>query len=70
MRTSEIIREIQSLPIQKRFIVLEETIHSIRKNEEAIQMENAVEALYSDYKTDEELIAFANIDFEDFYEAR
>jgi ribosomal protein L22 len=70
MRTSEIIREIQRLPIQKRFIVLEETIHSIRRNEEAIQMENAVEALYSDYKADKELTAFANIDFEGFYEAR
>lgn len=70
MRTSEIIREIQRLPIQKRFIVLEETIHSIRKNEEAVQMQNAAEALYYDYKTDKELIAFTNLDFEDFYETR
>jgi len=70
MRTSEIIREIQRLPIQKRFIVLEQTIHSIRENEEAIQMQNAAEALYSDYKTDKELIIFTNLDFENFYEAR
>jgi hypothetical protein len=58
MRTSEIIREIKRLPIQKRFIVLEETILSIRKNKEDIQMQNAAEALCSDYKTDKELIAF------------
>ncbi len=70
MRTSEIIREIQRLPIQKRFFVLEKTIHSIRKNEDAIQMQNAAEALFSDYKTDEELTIFTNLDFEDFYEAR
>jgi len=70
MRTSEIIREIQRLPIQKRFIVLEQTIHSIRENEEAIQMQNAAEALYSDYKIDKELIIFTNLDFENFYEAR
>ncbi len=35
-----------------------------------IQMQNAAEALYSDYKTDEELTIFTNLDFEDFYETR
>jgi hypothetical protein len=34
------------------------------------QMKKAAAALYSDYKLDKELIAFTNIDFEDFYETR
>ena len=70
MRTSEIINEIQRLPIQKRIFVLEKTIHSIRKNEDAIQMQNAAKSLYHDYKTDKELTIFTNLDFEGFYETR
>ena len=70
MRTDEIIKEIQRLPIQKRILVIEKTIHSIRKQEERNEMINAADALETDYKSDEELTAFTNIDFEDFYEAR
>jgi hypothetical protein len=33
-------------------------------------MNLAAEALLSDYKTDKDLTAFTNIDFEDFYETR
>jgi hypothetical protein len=70
MRTSEIIKEIQKLPIQKRIIVIEKTIHSLRKDEDTNQLKKAADGLYADYKTDKELIAFSNIDFEDFYETR
>jgi hypothetical protein len=70
MRTSEIIKEIQRLPIQKRIIVIEKTIHSLRKHEDTNQLKKAASILYSDYKTDKELVAFTNLDFEDFYETR
>jgi hypothetical protein len=70
MRTNEIIKEIQLLPISKRIYVIEKTIHSIRKQNDISQMKKAADALYSDYKTDDNLIAFSNLDFEDFYEAR
>ena len=70
MRTNELIREIERLPIQKRIYVIEKTIHSMRKQEDTARMKNAVHTLYADYKTDKELTAFTNIDFEDFYEAR
>ncbi len=70
MRTSEIIKEIQRLPVQKRFFVLERTIRSIRQNENSNQMKEAAEKLLVDYKSDMELTAFTNLDYEDFYEAR
>lgn len=70
MRTDELIKEIQKLPIQDRIFVIEKSIHSLRKQEESNQMKKAADVLYSDYQSDKELIAFTNLDFEDFYEAR
>ena len=70
MRTSEIIKEIKKLPIDKRIYVIEKTIHSIRKEDDKNQMRQAAEVLYSDYIGDKELLVFTNIDFEDFYETR
>ncbi|MGE5448966.1 MAG: hypothetical protein ACM3PR_11425 [Bacteroidales bacterium] len=70
MRTSELIKEIQKLPIQKRIFVIEKSLHSLRRHEENNQMKKAVDLLYSDYKYDRELTAFTNIDFEEFYEAK
>lgn len=58
MRTNELIKEIQHLPIQKRMFVIEKTIHSLRKHEDTNMMKKAVDSLYSDYTTDKELTAF------------
>lgn len=70
MRTTELIKEIQKLPMQKRIYIIEKTIHSMRKNEDLNQMKKAADALLLDYKSDKELTAFTNLDFEYFYEAR
>lgn len=70
MRTNEIIKEIKRLPISKRIYVVEKTIHSIRTQDDKKQMEKAAYTLRSDYKSDNELTIFSNLDFEDFYEAR
>ena len=70
MRTNEILKEIQKLPIQKRILVIEKTIHSIRKEEDNIVLKKAASALYADYKSDKELTEFTNLDFEKFYETR
>ena len=70
MKTGEIIKEIERLPIPKRIYVIEKAIQLIRKQEDAIQMKNAVNDLMADYKSDKELTAFTNMDMEDFYEAR
>lgn len=64
MRTNEIIREIQRLPIVKRIYIVEKTIRSIRKEEDNYQMRKAADALLSDYESDSELTAFTNLDFE------
>jgi len=69
MRTDEILKEIKRLPVHQRIFIIEKAIASIREQEEREQMNNAVEELYSDYKKDQALTAFTNIDFEDFYEA-
>ena len=70
MRTSELIKEIERLPLQKRILVIEKTIHTLRKLEDNNQMVKAANLLLSDYKTDSELTALTTLDFEDFYEAR
>ena len=70
MRTNDLIKEIQKLPLQKRIYVIEKTIHSIRLQEDATLMKKAAADLCADYKSDEELTAFTKLDFDDFYEAR
>lgn len=70
MRTSDLIKEIVRLPLQKRIFLIERTIHSMRQDEEMNQMKKAVDLLLEDYKTDYELTAFTDIDYEEFYETR
>ena len=70
METTDIIKEIKRLPLSKRFIVIEETIKSIKKEEMGNQMKMVAEDLYEDYLNDKELTAFTSLDFEHFYETR
>ncbi len=70
MKTIELIKELQKLPVRKRIYVIERTIRLLRKQEEASQLEKAAKALHEEYRKDKELTAFTNLDFESFYEAR
>lgn len=70
MKTNELIKEIQRLPIQKRMFVIEKTIHLLRMHEDANELKKAADSLSADYRTDKELTAFTDLDFEGFYEAR
>jgi len=70
MRTTELIKEIEKLPVQKRIFVIERTLQSIRRNEENSQMKKAAEQLYHDYTADSELSAFSDLDYAEFYETR
>ena len=70
MKTKELIKEIQKLPVRKRIYVIERSMNLIRKQEDEDQMKKAADDLYEDYLTDKELTAFTNLDFENFYEAR
>ncbi len=70
MKTRELIKEIQKLPVRKRIYVIERSMHLMRKQDEEDQMKKAADELYEDYLSDKELTAFTNLDYENFYEAR
>ena len=70
MNATEIIKEIEQLPIRKRIYVIEKTLHSIGKQEDKYQLEKAADTLLSDYVSDSELTVFSNLDYEDFYETK
>jgi hypothetical protein len=70
MRTGDIIKEIKQLPVEKRMLIVEKAIRSIRKQTDEQQMLFAAEKLYSEYSGNKELTEFTNLDFDDFYEAR
>ncbi len=70
MQTINIIQEIQRLPLDKKFWIVEETIKSIKHDEVNHTMEMAVNKLYNDYTNDNELTAFTALDFDSFYETK
>jgi hypothetical protein len=70
MGTTELIKEIKSLPLDERLFVVEEAIKSIRKEEIKHQMSLASDTLFEVYKNDKELTSLTDLDLEDFYEAR
>jgi hypothetical protein len=70
MGTSEIISEINKLPVSQRLTLIELTIKKIREEEKRHQLSAAAEMLFNDYSNDPELTAFTNLDHEDFYEAK
>jgi len=70
MSTTEIINEINSLPVNKRLVIIEKALYSIRHEETKNNLKEAADKLLNDYKSDKELTAFSELDFEDFYEAR
>jgi len=70
MRTSDLLREIERLPLSKRILLMEKTLRSIRESDHKRNMSAAADLLEADYKTDSELTAFTALDFEDFYETR
>ena len=70
MRTSELIREINLLPPQKRMFVIERAIHSFRKRSGNNDMSKAADLLFDDYSNNNELTAFTALDYEEFYETK
>jgi len=70
MGTSEIITEINKLPVNQRLTLIELTIKKIREEEKKHRLGIAAEKLFDDYINDPELTAFSILDQEDFYEAK
>ncbi|PKP49559.1 MAG: hypothetical protein CVT94_04580 [Bacteroidetes bacterium HGW-Bacteroidetes-11] len=70
METRDIIRAIRKLPVSKRMLIVERTLKTIIESETRNRMVKAAESLFEDYKNDEELIAFTQLDYEEFYETK
>lgn len=70
MKTEQLIKELQKLPVEKRMYVIERSIQIIRKGEEEDQIKKAVNELCEDYRSDKELTAFTALDLENFYETK
>jgi len=66
----ELIQEIRRLPLSQQFLVVEETLKAIKKEETQRQLALAADELYQDYMNDQELISFTTLDLEDFYETK
>ncbi|GHT47994.1 hypothetical protein FACS189440_10430 [Bacteroidia bacterium] len=70
METAEIMYKINRMPRRQRMFIAERIIHSVRSEEQNTLLKKAVACLYDDYRTDKELTAFTQLDFENFYETR
>jgi len=69
MTATALIIEINKLPLKDKLILVEATLKTIRQ-EKTRSLENAVQALYADYKNNKELTIFTQLDSESFYDAR
>jgi len=69
MTATSIIEELNKLPLTDKLLVIEKILQSIRQEREG-SLDQAVNVLYNDYKTDKELTIFTQLDSEPFYETR
>lgn len=69
MTTTSIFEELNKLTTVEKLLVIEKTLKAIRQESEE-NLDQAVDSLYNDYKTDKELTIFNQLDSEPFYEAR
>lgn len=71
METTSIINEIVKLPITERFLIIENTLKSIKdETMKGKSLSEGAKVLLSDYTSDEELLSFTALDGESFYEAK
>jgi hypothetical protein len=71
METVSIMKEIASLPLVERMLIVENTIRTIREETTRTKsLSEGARALLDDYQTDKELLAFTALDAEKFYEAK
>ncbi len=70
METIDILKQIEQLSIEKKMLIIEKILKSIREKEIKTKMNTAVEDLQHEYFTNKELTTFTDIDFDNFYESR
>lgn len=69
MTTTQLLSEINRLPLPERLRLVELAIHSIRQETPAQPpMAEAAQQLLADYQSDADLTAFTALDGESFYE--
>jgi hypothetical protein len=61
MNASQIIKEIERLPLNKRMIIVERTIKSIRENKNKSKLKIGADSLMADYVNDPELTLFSKL---------
>jgi len=69
IKTTDIMHNIDRLPVSQRMLIVEYIVRSIRRGEHK-PLEKAAEHLYEDYLYDKELTIFTQLDCEGFYETR
>ncbi|MFA5010612.1 MAG: hypothetical protein WC644_01545 [Ignavibacteria bacterium] len=70
METKLILKQIGKLPFEDKMLIIEKTLKFIREKEVKERITKAVSEMINEYKSNKELTAFTEIDFENFYEAR
>lgn len=70
MSTSELLKEIDQLPLNEKLSLLEKAIKDIIKHNYEQQMTLAAESLESEYNSTSTLLAFPTLDLENFYERK
>lgn len=71
MNTTEIVTQINQLPLAEKIYIVELVLKTIRRETEQKQsLKEGAAALLSNYENDGELTAFTRLDAEDFYEAK
>jgi hypothetical protein len=70
MGAAEILQKIAELSPAEKLFVIEKTFKDLLQLNVSQQMTIAAESMEHEYRTNSELTAFTNIDFEDFYEAK
>jgi hypothetical protein len=61
MGTSEIISEINKLPVNERLAIIEAILRNIRTEGKKQRLTEAADLMYNDYLTDPELTAFTRL---------
>lgn len=71
MNATEIVTEINRLPLTEKIFVVELVLKNIRRESQQNQsLSDGAKALLEDYENDKELTVFTALDYQNFYEAK
>ena len=70
MSVTDILNEINLLPPKEKIWLIQQALKSIQDTTSRNELLIAADAMKDEYRTNKDLTAFTDIDFEKFYEAR